>query len=151
MKTKTFFCRVLPAVLFLGAAAAGYGQTETIPQDPSPLIGITLSELTSRFGMPKQVYAVRGVAEWQDDVVFVYDNGEFYLFGNRVWMLKVRSVYNIKDGDTKASVTRTLGEGRDFEGYTLYQLPSRAWPMMFRINWTSSERVEGIYIYRSDF
>ena len=140
------------AFILLCAAAVGYGQSETVSQnDPSQLIGLTLSELINRFGVPKQVYAVRGVAAWQDDVVFVYDSGDFYIYGNRVWQLKLRTAYNIKDGDTRALITRTLGEGRSFEGYTLYQLPSKAWPMMLRINWTPSERAEGIYIYRSDF
>jgi hypothetical protein len=101
--------------------------------------------------VPKQVYAVRGIAPWQDDVVFVYDAGEFYIFGSRVWQLKFRSAYNIKDGDAKAAVTRIMGEGRDFEGYTLFQLPSKIWPIMLRVNWDASGRAAGIYIYRSDF
>lgn len=150
MKKKTFF-RIIPVLILLCTAAAGYGQTETAPQDPSQFIGITISELINRFGVPKQVYAVRGVAAWQDDVVFVYDSGEFFIYGNRVWQVKVRAAFNVKDGDTKAAVTRALGEGRNFEGYTLYQVPSKAWPMMLRINWNPSGRVEGMYIYRSDF
>jgi hypothetical protein len=115
------------------------------------LIGTTLSELISRFGIPKQVYAVRGIAAWQDDVVLVYDRADFFVFGNRVWQLKVPSAYSIKDGDTRSAVTRLLGEGRNFEGYTLYQLPAKAWPLMLRVNWNASGRVSGIYIYRNDF
>jgi hypothetical protein len=84
-------------------------------------------------------------------VVFVYDNGEFFIFGARVWQLKVPSAYNIKEGDTKAVVTRALGEGRPFEGYTLYQLPGKAWPMMLRVNWDTAGRATGLFIYRSDF
>ena len=151
MKKKTLFSRGF-LFCFLLCAAASFGQAEaSLPNDPSLLVGITLSELTNRYGIPKQVYAVRGVAAWQDDVVFVYDVGEFFIFGNRVWQLKARSAYNVKDGDSRTAVTRTLGEGRDFEGYTLYQLPSKAWPMILRINWDTSGRVSGIYIYRSDF
>ena len=119
--------------------------------DPSALIGTTLSDLIKTYGVPKNVYAVRGVAAWQDDVVFVYDTIEFFIFGNRVWQLKVRSAYNIKTGDTKAAVNNVMGEGRTYEGYTLYQLPGKAWPIMLRINWDPSGRAEGIYIYRSDF
>lgn len=124
---------------------------QSTADDPAGLIGTTLQELINRYGVPKQVYAVRGAAAWQDDVVFVYDSGEFYIFGNRVWQLKIRSAYNIKDGDNRTSVTRTLGEGITFEGYTLYQLPSKAWALMLRVNWNASGRVAGIYIYRSDF
>jgi hypothetical protein len=128
---------------------SGFAQTES--EDPAQLVGLTLSELISRYGVPKQVYAVRGVAAWQDDVVFVYDSGEFFIFGNRIWQLKLRSAYTIKEGDTKAAVNRVLGESRDYEGYTLYQLPARTWPMVVRVNWDSSGKVAGIYIYRSDF
>jgi hypothetical protein len=142
--TKLF----LPLLICLGSVS--FAQTDA-GQDPAALIGITLTELIDRFGVPKQVYAVRGVAAWQDDVVFVYDPGEFYVFGSRVWQLKLRAAYNIKDGDNKAAVNRIMGEGRNFEGYTLFQLPGKAWPVMLRVNWDTSGRAAGIYIYRSDF
>jgi hypothetical protein len=131
----------------LCAALPAFSQAE----DPADLVGITLSELYQQYGAPKQVYAVRGVAAWQDDVVFVYDNAEFFIFGSRVWQLKLTSIYSIKNGDSKTSVTRALGDGRPFEGYTLFQLPPKAWPLMLRVNWDSSGRVSGLYIYRSDF
>jgi len=133
---------------FLFLAFSIYGQSEN---DPSSLIGITLTELIDRFGIPRQVYPVRGADVWQDDVVFVYDSGDFFVVGNRVWQLRLRSAYNVRDGDTKAAVTRTLGSGMDYEGFTLYQLPSRTWPLMLRINWNTSGRAAGIYIFRSDF
>ncbi|MCL1815117.1 MAG: hypothetical protein FWG27_04790 [Treponema sp.] len=143
---KAICCKGL-LFCFLLSTAAGFAQAH----DPSQLIGTTLSELVDRYGIPKNVYAVRGTEIWQDDVVFVYDSGEFFIFGNRVWQLKLRSAFNVKEGDTKASVARTLGEGRSFEGYTLYQLPGKAWPLMLRINWDKSGRAAEIYIYRSDF
>jgi hypothetical protein len=154
MKKALFFFRLLfPCVLlcfgFLISPVSGFAQAE--PDDPAQLVGLSLSELIDRYGVPKQVSAVRGVAAWQDDVVFVYDSYEFFIFGSRVWQLKIRSVYNIKEGDTKTAVTRILGEGRDFEGYTLYSLPGKAWPMMLRVNWDASGKAAGIYIYRSDF
>ncbi|MDR2072089.1 MAG: hypothetical protein LBP60_01460 [Spirochaetaceae bacterium] len=163
MKLQTFDCTGPSAfqglklgrgffLLFLCLGIQVHGQTDSsAAQDPALLIGTTLSDLIGRYGIPKQVYAVRGIAAWQDDVVFVYDTGEFYIFGNRVWQLKFRSAYNIKDGDTKATVIRVLGEGRNFEGYTLFQLPSKVWPIMLRVNWDASDRAAGIYIYRSDF
>jgi hypothetical protein len=150
MKIKNF----LPIFLFcLGSYlfAQSTASSQSVAQDPALLIGSTLQDLLGRYGVPKQVYAVRGVAAWQDDVVFVYDSGEFYIFGNRVWQLKLRSAYNVKDGDSKAAVNRTMGEGRNFETYTLYQLPSKVWPIILRVNWDAAGRAAGIYIYRSDF
>jgi hypothetical protein len=142
-------CHGLLLCFFLCSVVPGFAQSE--PEDPSLYIGFTLSDLIGRYGNPKQVYAVRGVEPWQDDVVFVYDAGEFYVFGNRVWQLKLRSAYNVKDDDAKTAVVRVLGDGRDFEGFTLYQLPAKTWPLMLRINWNTSGRVAGIFIYRSDF
>ena len=143
---------LLPGVvlLLLYPALLVFAQSNN-NSDPSALIGMTLSDLIKNYGVPKNVYAVRGVDAWQDDVVFVYDNIEFFIFGNRVWQLKVRSAYNIKNGDTRVAVGRAMGEGRSFEGYSLYQLPGKAWPLMLRINWDSSGKVAGLYIYRSDF
>jgi len=139
-----FLCFLLFSSLFLSAQSNSTA-------DPASLIGMTLSDLLKNYGAPKNVYAVRGIEAWQDDVVFVYDNIEFYIFGNRVWQLKVRSAYNVKDGDSRAVVGRVIGEGRNFEGYTLYQLPGKAWPLTLRINWDLSGRAAGLYIYRSDF
>jgi hypothetical protein len=152
MKLHTLFYRSCILVFLLTAAVPGFAQIEKGQQDPSVLlIGATLQELISRNGVPKQVYAVRGVESWQDDVVFVYDDIECFIFGNRVWQIKIRAAYNIKDGDTRAAVIRTLGEGRDFDGYTLYQLPARTWPLFLRINWNAQGKAAGLYIYRSDF
>jgi len=148
-KIRYFFPYCLLCVGLLCSGASIFAQTE--PEDPAQIVGLTLSELISRYGVPKQVYAVRGTAAWQDDVVFVYDAGEFFIYGSRVWQLKLKSAYNVKQGDTKAAVTKTLGESRDYDGYTLYQLPAKAWPMMLRINWDNAGKAAEIYIYRSDF
>ena len=145
---KLFWCFLVVLIFLPGIPVFSQSDSNT---DPSSLIGMTLSDLIKNYGVPKNVYAVRGVAVWQDDVVFVYDRIEFFIYGNRVWQVKVRSAYNVKDGDNRAAIGRIMGEGRNFEGYTLYQLPGKAWPLMLRINWDTSGRAEGLYIYRSDF
>ena len=148
MKIKVH--RVFLFCLLLSTTIPSFSQNGSTP-DPSMLVGMTLSDLIKNYGIPKNVYAVRGVEAWQDDVVFVYDNIEFFIYGNHVWQIKVRSAYNIKDGNTKAAVTKEMGEGQDYEGFTLYQLPGKAWPLMLRINWDKSGKAAGLYIYRSDF
>jgi uncharacterized SAM-binding protein YcdF (DUF218 family) len=151
---KTF----LPLVFFLCAPIFGQNPTEapetaaaTLPADPSVLVGTTLPNLIGSYGAPKAVYPVRGLASWQDDVVFVYDHAEFFIYGNRVWQLKLRSAYGITEGDPKAQVALVLGEGQLFDGYSIFPLPSRVWPLSLRVNWDSSERVSAVYVYRSDF
>jgi hypothetical protein len=152
----------LPLVFLFCASVFGQNPPETIEtaaalppaallSDPSVLIGTTLPNLIGSYGAPKAVYPVRGLASWQDDVVFVYDHAEFFIYGNRVWQLKLKAAYGITEGDPKAQVSLVLGEGQLFDGYSVFPLPSRVWPLSLRVNWDSSDRVSAVYVYRSDF
>jgi hypothetical protein len=158
MKLKKF---LLPLLLFSCASVFGQNPPETpemaalppaaLLSDPSVLVGTTLPNLIGSYGAPKSVYPVRGLASWQDDVVFVYDYAEFFIYGNRVWQLKLKAAYGITEGDPKAQVSRILGEGQPFDGYSVFPLPSKVWPLSLRVNWDSSDRVSAVYVYRSDF
>jgi len=142
----------LPAVLSLIVIFPVWSQTGQ-PQntDPALHIGLTLTELIGRFGVPNSVYSSRGLQEWQDDVVFVYNAGEFYIFKDRVWQLGVTSAYLIRAGDPGPAVFLSFGEA-------LYSSPECAvftlngynWPMALRFNFNAEGRVEMIFIYRSD-
>jgi hypothetical protein len=137
-------------LFFCAALFAQTDSAEALPQDPSSLIGLTLAEVFEKYGAPKSVYPVRGLASWQDDVVLVYDPGDFYIYGTRVWQLKLKAAYGIKEGDPRAQVNLVLGEEQPFDGYSLFSLPSKVWPITLRINW-EMERVQAIFVYRSDF
>jgi hypothetical protein len=126
-------------------------QTNAV-SDISSLIGLTLEELISQFGIPESVHAARGLETWQDDVVFVYKEQDFYIYRNRVWQLSVKAAYGIKIGDTEALVSQTLGkESMHYDDYLLFALPGRAWPLMLRVNFDNLRSVSAIYVYRSDF
>jgi hypothetical protein len=106
----------------------------------------------SRYGIPGSVYAVRGAEEWQDDVVFVYDDWDLYIYRDRVWQVGVKTSHGIRLGDPGGVVSLVLGEGvRAYNGYMLYTLPSRAWPLEMRINLDAAGKVAALFIYRSDF
>ena len=119
--------------------------------DPALLIGLSLTELIRQFGIPVSVFPVRGFEDWQDDVVFVYDEIDFYVFRDHVWQLGLKSIYRIRRGDPVAAVYLSLGEpafrGEDF---ALYALKNYSWPVELRFNFDSSGIVTMIYIYRSD-
>ena len=122
------------------------------PGDPVLLVGLTLDELVRRFGTPQSVYAVRGLEEWQDDVVFVYDHGDFFIYRDRVWKLGLRTVRGIRTGDTRAAVFLALGSRAESRGNSvLYPLDGAAWPLMLRCDFDRADRVQAIYIYRTDF
>ena len=130
--------------------AAGQGRPEAVKE--SAYIGMKLDELIARYGPPRSVYASRGLELWQDDVVFVYDAGDFYIFRDRVWQAGLRSACGVSVGDSKPAVALTLGkEAADQGDYILFPLPPAGWPLALRVNFNAAGRVTAIYIYRPDF
>jgi hypothetical protein len=134
--------------------------------DPAAFIGLTLEALINRFGAPQSVYATRGLEDWQDDVVFVYPGGDFYVFRDRVWQIGLQSAYGIRVGDPRAAVELALGDGAEyFEDYILLSLPGKGWPLMFRVNLKgagvaagsggsgagAAGGVSALFVYRPDF
>jgi hypothetical protein len=121
-------------------------------EDPSQIVGLTLTEVYERYGIPESAHAVRGAEEWQDDVVFVYKDWDLYIYRDRVWQVGLQSVLGISLGDPAGVAFLTLGEGvQSFDGHLLYSLPPRAWPLQLRLDLDSAEKITAIYIYRSDF
>jgi hypothetical protein len=127
---------------------------ETAPppvDNPVDLVGLTLEELCSKFGLPQRVYAVRGQAPWQDDVVFAYPAIDCYIFEEHVWQVSVQAAYGVKTGDERTHIKEILGEKTyDFDDGLLFKLPSGAWEMMMRINFDAAGKARAIFIYRSD-
>ena len=123
-----------------------------LPAGLISIIGMNLDELLARFGTPRSVYAVRGLEEWQDDVVFVYDHGDYYVFKDRVWQAGFKSAVGIKTGDTRAVVSLILGPGIVSLGDSLFlPVDEGNWPLMLRFDFDREEKIRGIYIYRTDF
>jgi hypothetical protein len=114
-------------------------------------IGMKLDDLYKRFGSPQTVYAARGGETWQDDVVFVYNEGDFYIYRDRVWQVAVKSIYGIRVGDAKGVVMLVLGENAKDQGdHALYSFSGGAWPLSLRVNF-SAGKISAIYIYRPDY
>jgi hypothetical protein len=139
-------------LLFLILAGASIPlQAQEDPLDPATYIGMELGVLLNRYGIPQAVYAVRGIEEWQDDVVFLYNEGDFYILGDRVWQIGIKSAYRISIGDPGSAVHLSFGEalvtGRD---YAIFPLRGQNWPMALRFNFDTSGRVSAIFIYRTD-
>ena len=120
--------------------------------DPVSLGGMTLDELIRRAGIPRSVYAVRGLEEWQDDVVFVYDQGDFYIYKDRVWQAGLKAARGIKTGDTRSAVSTLLGSNAEARGDSLlYSLNDGPWPLTLRCDFDRAGKVQAIFIYRTDF
>jgi hypothetical protein len=151
MSDVRYFLKVLPVLLFF-FGAIGPGWAQSAEEDPSGLIGLTLGEVLSRFGPPRAVYPVRGLEEWQDDVVFEYENRDLYVHRDRIWQLGLKSAYGIRLGDPRQLVLLALGEtARNFAGHIVVSLPGGSWPLCIRVNIDSQDKVSGLFIYRSDF
>ena len=129
------------------------------PQDedePLSFVGMQLAELIERFGPPGTVSAARGNEIWQDDVVFQYAEGDFYIFRDRVWQVKLATACGISLRDSKAVALLVLGdEAADRGDHLLLPLSAatsrRGWPLMLRVNFNNTGLVSAIYIYRPDF
>ncbi|MCL2761719.1 MAG: hypothetical protein FWD36_00740 [Treponema sp.] len=134
-------------ILLVGIVPVGAQQGN----DPVSFIGMRLHELISRFGVPQSVFASRGGNHWQDDVVFVYNEGDFYIYRDRVWQVGVKSLLNMKIGDAKAVALLVLGEdARDMGDYLLYPISDNAWPISLRVNFNAG-KITAIFIYRTDY
>jgi hypothetical protein len=119
--------------------------------EPLSFIGMKLEDLLKRFGSPQTVSAVRGGEVWQDDVVFVYNEGEFYIYRDRVWQVGLRSFYNMRVGDAKAVALLVLGEHVQDKGdYLIYTFSGTPWPLSLCVN-VSAGKIAAIFLYRSDY
>ena len=129
-----------------------WAQMPQPPQgEPLSFVGMTLNELFERFGTPASVYTARGEENWQDDVVFVYNEGDFFIYRNRVWQIGLKSLYGMKIGDAKAVALLTLGdEAQDAGNYLLCNLSGFGWPLSLRVS-LSDGKVSAIYVYRPDY
>ena len=147
-------CFVLLFVLFLCGLSNLHSQSQGNPgeADPVSFVGLTLDELIHHFGIPQSVYAARGLEEWQDDVVFVYDQGDFYVYRDRVWQVGLKTLRGINTGDPRGVVSLVLGSNAEPRGDSIfYPINDRSWPLMLRYDLDSAGRVQAIFIYRTDF
>jgi hypothetical protein len=111
-----------------------------------------LAELIERFGPPETVSTARGGEVWQDDVVFHYSEGEFYIFRDRVWQVKLTAAFGVSLKDPKAVALLLLGnEVQDLGDHLLLPLPGGGWPLTLRVNFSNTGLVSAIFIYRPDF
>jgi len=125
--------------------------TTPLAADPMELVGLTLDELLTRFGTPAAVYAVRGEEPWQDDVVFSYDHGDFYVLKDRVWMVAVDAAFKLEIGDPRAAFFLVMGENADDRGaYAICPLPGGPWPLALRCDFDADGNVAALFIYRAD-
>ena len=146
MRRCAMFC-----VFLLAALPQVVPQAVLQEGEPFTFVGMTLAELLGRFGPPRLVYAERGQEHWQDDVVFAYGEGDFYVYRDRVWQVALKSAYGMSIGDIKAVALLLLGENARDEGdYLLYSFPSGGWPVSLRINF-ANDKISAIFLYRPDF
>ena len=150
---KLLMRRILLIFLFTLAVQLYSQSQESIGRqgELASYIGIKIDELISRFGPPLKVFAARGGEIWQDDVVFEYRDGLFYIFEDRVWQVSIKSAYDINVGDLKSVALLIIGDTAEDHGdYILYNFEPGIWPLAMRINIVSGI-ISEIFIFRSDY
>lgn len=146
------------AVFFLVSVYSLYAEetprieTITDVKDLCTLIGISVRDMITRFGAPDSVYAVRGAAEWQDDVVFEYKNVDFYCYKDRVWQISVQTANGIHIGDAKMAVTMVHGSDTKGNNKRISAAVS-GYPMPLAYSYLidTHGRVSAIYLSRTDY
>ena len=124
--------------------------------DEASFVGMTIENLIGNFGIPRSVYPVRGLEDWQDDVVFVYDEGDFYIFRDRVWQVALNVYMGISINDPESVIPLILDTDAGFlrldspRGSVSYSMPERSWPLVLRCDYDEDGRIRGIFIFRSD-
>ncbi|MDR0455814.1 MAG: hypothetical protein LBH20_03915 [Treponema sp.] len=153
IKVMNMVKRISALLCFFYLAFPLWAQTASPAQHEEPIsfVGMKVDELIRRFGSPQTVYTARGTENWQDDVVFVYNEGDFYIYRDRVWQVGLKSVYGIRVGDFKAVAMLVLGEGAQDKGdYVLYPLGGNAWPLSLCVNF-NADKISAIFVYRPDY
>ena len=144
--------RILLPLLLLVAFPLLPQEEANAANDPLFFVGMTLTDLIGRFGAPAAVFAARGNELWQDDVVFRYAGGDFYIYRDRVWQVKLVSACGVTNGNSKTAALAALGNtAQDRGDHALLPLTGGNWPLMLRVNFNETGLVVAIYIYRSDF
>ena len=146
---------LLPLLLFITFSLRAQEQpvnTGASADEQISLVGLRLAELIARFGPPKSVFSARGNEIWQDDVVFRYDREDFYIFGDRVWQVKFKSVRGVSVGDPKQAALLVFGDkAQNMGDYLLVPVTGKDWSLMIRVNFDKADSVSAIYVYRQDF
>ena len=152
----SFLCLVLAqAWAQLGAEADS--QRFALPDDPSPLLNLTLKDAWARLGPPERILAVRGNEPWQDDVAFEYAGGvSLFWYRERLWQIRLSSGYagscfGVFLGDSPEKALSLLGQpSRAPESFLEWRLPYKGYPVHLRAL-TRDGVITEMYIYRSDF
>ncbi|MDX9898246.1 MAG: hypothetical protein RBT62_04960 [Spirochaetia bacterium] len=152
---------ILVMVMFLIVVSTAIAQDAPallVPEDPGVLLGLSPAQAIERFGSPLSVFAIRGEAAWQDDVVFDYGGGfSLFLFKDRVWQIRVAEPYaspvlGFVVGSSSDRAASALGSpALELAGAYEWVLPGEAWPVRLRGIVDASGAIREIYIYRADF
>ena len=121
------------------------------------LLGLQLYQAYSQFGVPTEVYSIRGDAAWQDDVVFYYSSHIYlYWYEDRVWQVRFDRYFEdaflgLTMGASEATVKKTLGDPiASQDNWMVFQLPDQGFPVRARLFFKDGA-LDDAYIYRSDF
>jgi hypothetical protein len=152
---------LLLCALAAGPACAvettGGGAARPPEADPVPLLGMDTAAAFESFGPPREVFAVRGAGEDEDDVVFFYDSFLYlFWFQNRVWQVRYDRrfdgrVRGVAIGMSRAEVQSLCGGCMaEQEGSLYFDLPAAPCPARMRVVFEEGAACD-IYVYRSDW
>ena len=143
-------------LIFTFFLICSYGFPEDALDIPG-IIGMDMESAIERFGMPEEIFPVRGEEMWQDDVVFYYEYHLYlFWFQNRVWQVRMDQRYKhdffeVRMGFSREEVLDTFGKPlKGFDDSLIYDLEDRGYPLRVRFFFTNNV-LDDAYFYRGDF
>ena len=124
------------------------------------LLGMDLESAYGALGAPSMVFSHRGEEEWEDDVVFYYENHIYlFWFRNKVYQVRVDERYahdffGLRMGIPKifaANSLRKVGKFmQEVDNSIIFHLIGYQYPLRVRAIFQQGV-LNDFYIYRSDF
>ena len=132
---------------------------ENFLENPSKIIGMNLNDAFKEFGVPDEVFSIRGDTKSFDDVVFFYENYYLYLFWYRNKVFQVsfdfrykNEILGFKMGESIASAKKKIKKKLAFESEKelVFDLDFESFLKRVKIIFEKNKMTE-IYIYRGDY
>ena len=136
-------------------------------EEPGPLphaveltgrLGWTPDEVFARLGSPMSIFPFRGSEDDEDNVVFYYsDHLYVFWFHDRVWQVRADERWNgdvdgVRMGMTRSQVRELWGAPiNDRDEQPTWTLPDRGYTVRIRLYFDTNDRLNDLYVYRSDW
>jgi len=167
MKKTIIIKLFLPTLLFFSVFAVSAqdstystGSTENLPiaEKFTGMLGMTPDTAFKELGVPDSIFPYRGETPEEDNVVFYYKNNTYiFWFHDRVWQIRADkrwdgSLDGVSMGMKKQKIFGLWGNPiNNFDPQPTWVIAGKPFPVRIRLYFNSEDRLDDLYVYRSDW